>query len=113
MKKLTITILILFLVYGIASSQRKSCLPEGITFRTQEQIDNFQINYPGCTEIEGDVYIGHRPGFGSDIVSLDSLNVLTSIGGDLAIHDNQALVSLSGLEVETFILEAGIRFCPA
>ena len=34
------------------------CLPEGITFTTQEQIDNFQTNYPGCTEIEGDVYIG-------------------------------------------------------
>ena len=34
-----------------------SCLPEGITFTTQEQIDNFQINYPGCTEIEGNVMI--------------------------------------------------------
>ena len=33
------------------------CLPEGITFSTQAEIDNFQTNYPGCTEIEGDVVI--------------------------------------------------------
>ena len=39
------------------SSISQSCLPEGITFSTQEQIDNFQTVYPGCTEIEGDVKI--------------------------------------------------------
>ncbi len=36
------------------------CLPEGITFTTQAQIDNFQLNYPGCTEIEGDMKIKWR-----------------------------------------------------
>ena len=35
----------------------QGCLPEGITFTTQQQINDFQTNYPGCTEIEGDVEI--------------------------------------------------------
>ena len=57
-----------------------SCLPEGITFTTQEQIDNFQTNYPGCTEIEGNVMIK-----GWEIIDLTGLNVLTAIGGALLI----------------------------
>jgi len=69
------------------------CLPEGIWFSTQTQIDSFQIIYPGCTEIDGDVRIQ-----GDDIKNLYGLNVLTSIGGDLIIRDNDSLVSLSGLE---------------
>ena len=96
MKNLAFTILILFLVYGTASSQ--SCLPEGITFSTQEQIDNFQINHPGCTEIEGNVKI-----HGNDITNLNGLNVLTTIGGFLRIWGNASLVSLTGLENLTSI----------
>ena len=33
------------------------CLPQGIIFTIQAQIDSFQVNYPGCTEIEGYVEI--------------------------------------------------------
>jgi hypothetical protein len=56
----------------------QGCLPEGITFSTQDQIDNFQVNYPGCTEIEGFVIIQ-----GNDISNLDGLSVLTAVGGFL------------------------------
>ena len=55
MKKLTILVIILISFQFTASSQ--TCLPEGITFSTQAQIDNFPYNYPGCTEIEGYVVI--------------------------------------------------------
>jgi len=58
------------------------CLPEGITFTTQEEIDNFQSNYPSCTEIEGDVIIGSEE---SDITNLVALNVLSNIQGELVI----------------------------
>ena len=51
MKKLIFLIVAVAINYAAVFSQ--GCLPEGITFTTQEQIDNFQINYPGCTEIEG------------------------------------------------------------
>ncbi len=74
------------------------CLPEGITFTTQEQIDNFQTNYPGCTEIEGDVIISE-----TEITNLNGLSVLTSIGGDFDIVGNEILTSLSGMEGITSI----------
>lgn len=86
-----ITVNLLLTAFNLFS--QSPCLPEGIEFTTQEQIDNFQVNYPGCTEIEGDVTI-----YGDDIVNLQGLNVLTSIGGDLLIEDNDALTSLTGLE---------------
>lgn len=67
---------------GVYSSEVEiyscSCLPEGITFTTQAQIDSFQINYPGCTEILGTVVIE-----GPSIINLDGLNVLTAVGGFL------------------------------
>ncbi len=56
MKKLILLLALITISHSIGISQ--GCLPEGITFTTQEQIDNFQTNYPGCTEIEGDVIIG-------------------------------------------------------
>jgi hypothetical protein len=46
---------ILLLSNTILFSQ--GCLPEGITFTTQDQIDNFQANYPECTEIEVDIIL--------------------------------------------------------
>jgi hypothetical protein len=91
--KTLITILItlhvsLFTLHSVG----QSCLPDGITFQYQFQIDNFSSAYPGCTEIEGDVTIN-----GSDIYNLNGLLVLTSIGGDLSIHNNPQLTILEGL----------------
>ncbi len=81
-------------------SQSQPCLPDGITFTTQSQIDSFQINYPNCTEVEGHVAIS-----GEDITNLDGLNVITSIGGYLFIGYNDVLSSLSGLDNVTSIGE--------
>jgi predicted GH43/DUF377 family glycosyl hydrolase len=80
------------------------CLPEGIEFTTQAQIDNFQTNYPGCTEIEGDVTI-----YGGEIYNLNGLSSIQSVGGTLQIGTNDSgcvsLTSLSGLENLEFIGE--------
>jgi hypothetical protein len=81
-----------FLWIGNVSAQ---CLPDGITFTTQEQIDNFQTEYPNCTEIDGDVTID---GDNSNITNLDGLNVVTSIGGFLFIINNDGMINLNGLE---------------
>ncbi len=98
---------VLFLLMAILSlylANAQGCLPEGITFSTQEQIDRFQANFPGCTEIEGIVIIS-----GVDITNLNGLNTLVSIGGSLEIGtswlptNNQHLISLSGLELLTSI----------
>jgi hypothetical protein len=94
MKKSFLLILGLILSFT-ASSQ--SCLPEGITFLWQADIDSFQTNYPGCTKIEGDVTINSF-----DITNLNGLSVLTSIGGSLSIYVD-VLSSLAGLENLTSI----------
>ncbi|MBU2650714.1 MAG: hypothetical protein KKA81_07255, partial [Bacteroidetes bacterium] len=72
-KVLIITILA-FLFPPLLQSQH--CLPEGITFYTQEQIDLFPSNYPGCTAIDGGVTVT-----GDFIQNLDSLMGLNTIGG--------------------------------
>ena len=92
MKKLVI---LLIALVAINSAMAQGCLPEGITFTTQEEIDNFQTNYPGCMEIEGDVTIID---YGNDISSLNGLNILSAIGGDLTIIWCQSLNTLSGLD---------------
>ncbi|MCK9401631.1 MAG: T9SS type A sorting domain-containing protein [Bacteroidales bacterium] len=80
----------------------QSCLPEGITFSTQAQIDSFPIDYPGCTEIIGPVTI-----CGNDISDLSGLSSLTSVDNNLAIgwedSENPLLTSLAGLEGLTFV----------
>jgi len=99
MKKLTLIFFMLIFFQITASSQTcLPCLPEGITFNTQNQIDSFQINNPGCTEIEGYVEIN-----GGDITNLDGLNVLTAFGGNVWIKCNTALTSFTGLDNLTFI----------
>ena len=89
---------VFILVFCQVTATSQSCLPEGITFSTQNQIDNFQLNYPGCKEIEGDVEIT-----GNDITNLNGLIVLTSIGSDLNIDNSNALTSLTGLDNMTSI----------
>ena len=85
-------------IVSILKYQSFHCLPDGITFTTQEEIDNFQTNYPYCTEIEGDVEIN-----GDEIQNLNGLDTVTAIGGDLKINSNDALTSLSGLDSITSI----------
>ncbi len=90
-------ILVLFLLIAASSKTvNAQCIPDEITFSSQEQIDNFTTNYPDCTEILGDVNI-HESSSG-DITNLNGLSVITSIGGDLQIYYCNALTSLKGLE---------------
>jgi hypothetical protein len=95
MKTLTV-FLIPLLLSSMTAAQ--TCLPEGIVFNTQAQVDNFSANYPGCTRIEGDVLIS-----GYTICNLNGLNVLLSVGGDLKIESNEALSNTTGLNALTRI----------
>ena len=90
MRKIYLVIIILVTSRLIAASQ--SCLPDGIEFYSQQEIDSFQANYPGCLQIEGSVFI-----YGSDITNLNGLNTVISVGGDLYISYT-SLASLAGLE---------------
>jgi hypothetical protein len=96
MKKLLFCCVILVLYQVNAFSQ--SCLPEGITFSTQEQIDSFQVNYPGCSTIEGYVII-----YGDEISDLAGISVLDSIYGDLEIEYTRLLHDMTGLDNLNYI----------
>lgn len=96
MKKTALLVLAFIFQTGVFS---QSCLPDGIEFSTQTEIDNFHINYPNCSEIEGDVTISGPTG----ISNLLGLSVIESIGGNLYISLNLNLNSLSGLENLTFV----------
>ncbi len=79
----------------------QGCFPEGITFTTQSQIDNFQSDHPGCSLILGDVNIIED---GSEVITnLDGLTALQRINGNLLIKENYDLVSISGLAYLTYI----------
>jgi len=96
MKRISLIILMVLVSQVVVFSQ--GCLPEGITFTTQQQIDDFQTNYPGCTEIEGDVTLQY-----SDITNLNGLNVITSINGYLDVLCCTSLADFTGLENLTYI----------
>jgi hypothetical protein len=68
------------------------CVPDGITFSSQSDIDEFPSTYYYCTEIVGDVVIR-----GSDINNINGLSQITSIGGSLSIYGNDILTNLAGL----------------
>ena len=96
MKKLCITILVVLMAW--ATGQAQSCLPQGINFTYQWQVDSFAVNYPGCQVIEGDVIIKQ-----SSITNLVGLNPIDSIGGSVTIENNPYLYSLNGLDNLVYI----------
>jgi hypothetical protein len=87
------SILIILIAYFRILSFSQSCCPDGIEFVSQDQIDSFQINFPECQEILGDVIIN-----GPDIGNLNGLNAITKIDGILWIYDSEILTNLTGLE---------------
>jgi len=97
MRKVALTIAIISIYPVLLFAQ--TCLPEGINFTTQAQIDSFQINYPGCTEIGGDVLIGD---YQSDITNLNGLSMLNAIDGSLTVYGT-SLVTFEELNNLNFI----------
>jgi hypothetical protein len=83
-----------------------NCLQNGITFSTQEQIDNFASNSPPCTRIGGDVII--QPGT-TEITNLEGLSQVNFIEGVLKINSNNSLLSLEGLENLNFSCITGLE----
>lgn len=79
----------------------QTCLPGGINFTSQAEINAFSTNYPGCTHILGDVQIHEStPG---DITNFAGLSSVTTIDGYILIYDNDALTNFSGLESLSYL----------
>jgi hypothetical protein len=77
----------LLLLGLLVSSQSFGQCPEGnVSFTTQAQVSQFLIDYPNCTEIQGNLNIS-----GNNITSLSPLSNLTSISGSLSIFNTTSL----------------------
>jgi len=99
MKRFSLLLGLIVFLQAMVYSQ--PCLPEGIIFTSQSQIDSFPFQYPICTNILGDVEIGG--GSYSNITNLNGLSDITDIGGGLYIHGCSNLYNLSGLNSLTSI----------
>lgn len=93
MKALFLSILITACLFSSAYSQ--VCHTNGVTFTSQDQIDQFAASYPNCTELGGDVIIQEVTP--NNITSLTGLSQITKITGDLKIVSNTTLTTLGGL----------------
>lgn len=77
----------------------QECPPKEVVLSSQEEIDNFLLQYPNCTELSDDLFIGTQVrSQTSDIKNLDGLINLTSVGGVLVISQNDSLIELKGLD---------------
>ncbi len=91
-KHLSCFILIFFFSTAIFA---QSCDEQnGFQIRTQEDVDNFQIKYPGCTELLNSLNIGYPD---SGITNLDGFSGIEIIHGDLRIDNQLELTDLSPL----------------
>jgi|TARA_R100000479_G_scaffold85403_1_gene41517 uncharacterized repeat protein (TIGR01451 family) len=82
------------------------CPTEPITLSTQAEVDAFQINYPGCTELENNLTIS-----GQDIFDLSSLSSISSVRS-LIILSNPSLESLAGLENISSVVDLQVENNP-
>src|SRR5210317_1493582 len=85
-------LVIAILILHIATGQSIAQCPDYLSLNTQQDVDDFPINYPNCTEIDGFVHL-----YGEDISNLNGLQSLTSIGGYVSINWT-SLTDLSGLD---------------
>ncbi|AFL81660.1 conserved repeat protein [Aequorivita sublithincola DSM 14238] len=90
MKKTTLLFLFIAFSFNYILAQ---CPTGPIVLSTQDDIDNFAINYPGCTQLTNNLTIS-----GSTIENLNGLSSITSIDGDLVITANTRLRYLAGLD---------------
>ncbi|MFM9983861.1 MAG: hypothetical protein ACKVOK_01425, partial [Flavobacteriales bacterium] len=70
------------------------------TFENQQMVDDFLVNNPTCTTIDGNVYLGVTEDT-EEITNLDGLQNITEITGDFQIEaigpSNMSLLGLSNL----------------
>ncbi len=94
MKKLLLLIAILSEGLLIGNAQCPSTAD--VTLNSQDQIDNFIIQYPNCSVIEG--YLIIEESNDGNITNLNGLRNIKYIGEGLRIQNNSALKSVAGLE---------------
>ncbi len=78
-----------------------------LTLTTQMEVDDFNIDYPGCTHMTHTLIIS-----GDDIDDLTPLSMLDTIDGDLFVLENDVLINLDGLSGLSFVSNLNISNNP-
>src|SRR5690606_24642281 len=94
MKHFIFKIFFAFFLVGNLYPSYGQCPPGNVYFTTQAEVDNFAVNYPNCTVINGNLDI---QGF-SSITNLSGLSQIIEVDGYLQIMSSLTLNSLSGLD---------------
>ncbi|AFL81427.1 hypothetical protein Aeqsu_1954 [Aequorivita sublithincola DSM 14238] len=92
---------LLLLVFSLAFQLNfiyAQCPTAPLALSTQSEVDNFSVNYPGCTDLPVSLSI-----IGNNITNLNGLSNIHSISGSLEILASSTLTSLNGLEGLTSI----------
>ena len=79
-------------------STASTCPSGNVELYSQEDVDNFAIEYSECTSIQGGLYI-----YGSNIFDLSPLSNITSVAGSLGIGSTEYLENLNGLSSLTHV----------
>lgn len=85
MKKISLLIFVIFLSFSF-SGYAQCGAPLGISLTSQAAVDNYSVNYPGCTTVIGYLSIG-----GDNISNLNGLSQITVVTGSVAIQSNLLL----------------------
>lgn len=89
---------------NVAMAQSCPCQLSIVDLKTQQQINDFAINHPGCTEIYANVYIGSNNATpNTDIVNLNGLSQITRICGSVTIKGCANLQNVDGLSSLTYL----------
>ncbi|MEZ4931617.1 MAG: hypothetical protein R2788_05745 [Saprospiraceae bacterium] len=94
-KKMRLVTLCLFLLSTLLIHAQ--CPSGPIELSTQQQVDNFSTNYPGCMELNKSLFI-HT----SAVNNLNGLSQITSVGLEFYVQ-NTSITNFSGLNNLTFI----------
>lgn len=92
------TMYLLFLVSLCFShfSFAQSCIPIGVDFKNQSEIDNFPTTYPGCIEMRG--YVVVLENTSGNIRNLDGFAQVVRTGDGFSVVLNDSLRDLSAIE---------------
>ncbi|WP_196886250.1 T9SS type A sorting domain-containing protein [Aureivirga sp. CE67] len=103
---------LLIALFSIFSFNSFAQCPDGdVTLNSQEDIDQFIIDYPNCTEISGELKIISDSN--SEILNFNGLNNISTVTGKLIILNNSLFenfdglnfTSIGGLEIKNNALE--------
>ncbi len=85
-----IRIILLLSAFFLFQQVHAQCPIGNIVFQSQAAVDSFPVNYPGCTEIAGNVIVNEF------VTNFNGLSEVSSIAGNLVVADNSTLLSLNG-----------------